>query len=280
MKKIFFFAIIATTLFTTACNLTRDVEIDLPEYEYQPVVECYLEPGKPFRLLLSRSYSFFDPLGLDSTFLQKTLLQDAEVAITYNGQRVVLENQFSFEPSPLKLFNYTASENVPETVGTEYVLEVTLPDGRTITGNTIMLPKVVVDSVPVQFNPANDTLARTLLYFTDDLGQSNFYRRMLHYGNLDSLPAQDFVTNDRFSVTAKVVFGMGYDLVKGDTVFNAIYHITPAYYDYLESVQLAISSSFNPFSQPSPIKSNVSGTANPLGIFTCLVYDRKMTIVE
>ncbi len=280
MKKIFFLAAIAATLFTTACNLTRDVELDLPEYEYQPVVECYLEPGKPFRMLLSRSYSFFDPLGLDSTFLQKTLLQEAKAAITYDGKRIELANQFSFEPSPFKLYNYTASEIVPETIGLEYLLEITLPDGRTITGTTVMLPKVTIDSVPVQVSPTNDTLFRTLMYITDDQTTTDYYRRMLHFSSLDSFPQQDFLPTDRFSTTKTIAFGMGYDLTKGDTVFNTIFHITPEYYDYLESVQLAIASSFNPFAQPSPIKSNVRGTANPLGIFTSLVYDRKMTIVE
>jgi hypothetical protein len=261
-----------------ACNLTKDVAIDLPEYARQPVVECYLEPGKPFRMLLTQSYSFFDPLGLDSSFLEKTLLQGATVNITYNNKTINLPNQLSFESSPLKLFNYTSSQLVPADPGVEYTLNITLSDGKTVTGKTIMLPLVQIDSVPVQFNPTKDTLAQTFMYITDDLGTVDFYRRMLNYGTLDSI-AQDFVTSDRFSTTSKVVFGMGYDLTVGDTVFNTIFHITPEYYDYIESVQLAIASSFNPFGQPSVIKSNVTGTAVPLGIFTCLVYDRDTTII-
>lgn len=267
-------------LFLSACNLTRDVNVDLPAYDAQPVVECYLEPGKPFRLLLSRSYSFFDPLGLDSSFLDKTLLQGATVAILYDGKKVNLANQFSFDPSPLKLFNYTASEIVPAKVGTTYSLEITLPDGNTIAGTTIMLPKVEIDSIPIQFSTQNDTLARALTYITDDLTTTNFYRRMLHYGSLDSFPQQDFLPTDRFSTEKTIAFGTGYDIPLGDTIFNTIFHITSEYYDYLESVQLAVQSSFNPFGQPSPIKSNVTGTNNPLGIFTCLVYDREMTIIK
>jgi hypothetical protein len=261
-----------------ACNLTKDVAIELPEYARQPVVECYLEPGKPFRMLLTQSYSFFDPLGLDSSFLEKTLLQGATVNITYNNKTINLPNQLSFESSPLKLFNYTASQLVPADPGVEYTLNITLSDGKTVTGKTIMLPLVQIDSVPVQFNPTKDTLAQTFMYITDDLSTVDFYRRMLNYGTLDSV-AQDFVTSDRFSTTSKVVFGMGYDLTVGDTVFNTIFHITPEYYDYIESVQLAVASSFNPFGQPSVIKSNVTGTAVPLGIFTCLVYDRDTTII-
>ncbi len=261
-----------------ACNLTKDVAIELPEYDRQPVVECYLEPGKPFRLLLTQSYSFFDPLGLDSSFLEKTLLDGATVSITYNNKTVNLANLLSFELNPLKIFNYTATEVVPADPGFEYTLNITLSDGKTVTGKTVMLTRVPIDSVPIEFSLQKDSLARTLMYITDDLSTEDYYRRMLHYGSLDSL-AQDFITSDRFSTTSKVAFGMGYDLVVGDTVFNTIFHITPDYYDYIESVQNAVAGSLNPFAQPSVIKSNVSGTALPLGIFTCLVYDRDTTVI-
>lgn len=276
----FLFLIVLLTLGLGACNLTRDVEVELPNYERQPVVECYLEPGKPFRLLLSQSYSFFDPLGLDSSFLNKTLLQGATVKISYNGESVTLPNQFSFEPGPLKLFNYTATQLVPATPGIEYTLDITLSDGNTITGKTIMLSPVPIDSVPVQFNPQVPDKARTLMYATDDLGTADFYRRMLHISSLDSLAEQDFITSDRLSTNATVAFGTGYDFVVGDTVINSLFHITEDYYNYIESVQLAVVSSGNPFAQPSPIKSNVTGSSNPIGIFTCLVYERDMRVIS
>lgn len=280
MKQILYFAIILTL---GACNLTNDVEIDLPDYNRQPVVECYLEPGKPFRLLLTQSYSYFDAFGLDSSFLQKTLLNGALVSISYNGQTETLNNQLSFESNPIKIFNYTGSNIVPATPGVVYQLSITLPDnGGFITGTATMLPLVPIDSVVYEFNPDPnfDTLARVLTYITDDQSQENYYRRILNYNSLDSFPDQDFLVSDRISVNPLIAFGTGYDLTEGDTVFNTILHITKDYYDYAESVQLAVAANFNPFAQPSPIKSNVSGSSNPLGIFTCLVYDRDTTIIR
>lgn len=267
-------------VFLAACNLTKDVDINLPDYDRQPVVECYLEPGKPFRLLLTQSYSFFDPFGLDSSFLNKTLLQGALVTISYNGQTDTLVNQLAFESNPVKIFNYVGSKIVPATVGVDYVLNITLENGSTITGQTSMLPPVPIDSVVVTWSPESDTLARVLTYITDDLSKPNYYRRMLHYSSLDTFPEQDFLVNDRISTNALIAFGTGYELTRGDTVFNTIFHITKDYSDYVESYQLAIAGSGNPFAQPSRIKSNVSGNANPLGIFTCLVYDRDTTIIE
>ncbi|HOY08011.1 MAG TPA: DUF4249 family protein [Saprospiraceae bacterium] len=271
---------IAGLAFLAACNLTKDVDVVLPDYARQPVVECYLEPGKPFRLLLTQSYSFFDPFGLDSSFLDKTLLQNAFVTISYNGRTDTLYNQLAFESNPVKIFNYIGTNVVPASVGTEYVLNIVLENGGAITGRASMLPRVPIDSVVVSWSPDRDTLARVLTYITDDLNQTDYYRRMLHYSSLDSVPEQDFLVNDRISTEALIAFGTGYELTEGDTVFNTIFHISKEYHDYAESYQLAAAGAGNPFAQPSQIKSNVSGSANPLGIFTCLVYDRDTTIIH
>jgi len=277
MKNIIsFFALV----FLMSCNLSKDIEIDLPEYDRQPVVECYLEPGKPFRLLMTRSYAFFDTLGLSSNFLQNTLLDSALVTISYNGQTDTLKNQFVPVLNPVKFFNYVGENLVPATPGTEFVLNIRLAEGGEITATTTMLPKVAIDSIVVEFSAELDTLARMLTYITDDQNQENFYRRLLNYSSLDSFPDQDFLVTDRFSQTALIAFGTGYELAEGDTVFNTIYHVTRDYYDFAESVQLAVSGNLNPFAQPSPIKSNVRGSANPIGIFTPLVYDRDTTIVH
>ena len=271
---------LAAVLFLMACNLTQDVEIDLPDYERQPVVECYLEPGKPFRLLMTRSYAFFDKLGLDSTFLQNTLLDGALVTVTYNGQTDTLRNQLTADIAPVKIFNYIGQNLVPSTPGTEFVLNIRLAEGGEITSTTSMISVVPIDSVVVEFSTEFDTLARLLTYITDDENQENFYRRLLNYKSLDSFPDQDFLVSDRFSQTSLIAFGTGYDLVEGDTVFNSIFHITREYYDFVESVQLAVVGNLNPFSQPSPVKSNVRGSANPIGIFAPLVYDRDTTIIR
>ncbi len=266
--------------FLTSCNLTKDVEIDLPEYNRQPVVECYLEPGKPFRMLMTRSYAFFDTLGLSSNFIQNALLEGALVTISYNGQTDTLKNQLSIVTNPIKIYNYVGENLVPGTPGTVFDLNIRLADGGEITSSTTMLPIVPMDSIVVEFSPEGGPLARILTYVTDDRNQENFYRRMLSLGSLDSFPDQDFIVTDRFSQTALVVFGTGYDFEIGDTLINTFFHITPDYYDFKESVDLAVFGNLNPFAQPSPIKSNVRGSANPLGIFTPLVYDRDTSIIS
>jgi hypothetical protein len=282
MKNIFSISTLAVLAITVwSCNLEKEVDLDLPAYDRQPVVECYLEPGQPFNLLLSRSVSFFDPFPADSTFLDQLLIDDATVSIEHGGKLYPLSNGFFFNPLTLKFFNYGSTELVPQTFDTDFKLRITLADGKTISAMTQILRPVPIDSIVVQFpsDEPKDSLARVLTYLTDDASQVNFYRRQIHENNLrDSLPDQDFISTDRFVDNQVLAFGTGYDFAVGDTVYNTVYHISHDYFDYLESAFNASASNANPFGQPSTIVSNLGGDA--IGIFTGLSYVRVMTIIK
>ncbi|MEN0004180.1 MAG: DUF4249 domain-containing protein [Bacteroidota bacterium] len=261
-----------------ACDLEQEVDIDLPQYESQLVVECYLQAGKPFTLLLSESAPYFEsfpPIG--DIFLDQLLVDSAEVVISHKGTDYVLENQIFFDLEDLKFFNYFNPELVPDDLDREFELQITTRDGQTVLGRTRLLPVVPIDSVVVEFNEEVDTLARVLTYFTDNAETENFYRRMLSIGSLDSLE-QDFTVDDRL-FEGTVVFGTNFEYTAGDTIINTIFHITEPYYNFLESVQIAINANFNPFGQPSPIISGLEGNANAIGVFTGFAFDRVVTII-
>ena len=59
MKNYIVLFLFALTIFAS-CDLEREIDVDLPEYQNQLVVEAYLEAGKPYRLLLTESISYFD----------------------------------------------------------------------------------------------------------------------------------------------------------------------------------------------------------------------------
>lgn len=270
-------ALLAAGLY--ACNLEQEVDIELPEYESRLVVECYLEPGQPFSLLLSRSLPYFDPFPpLNQEFLERILVDSAEVRIRHNGRTYRLSNQLDVNPFTLKAYNYISSRTVPFDTLSPFELSITLPGGGTISGTTRILPKVGIDSLVVQFAD-NDTLARVLTYFTDDPNEDNYYRRMFHRSSLDSNAVQDFTIDDRI-LEGTAVFGTGYNYAAGDTVISTLFHIDQAYYEFLESREDAVNSNGNPFAQPSPILSNLSGTADALGIFTGISYDRKAIVLR
>ncbi len=261
-------------------NLEKEIDLDLPEYAPQYVVECYLEPGEPFRLSLSKSLPFFEPFPTDPTEFVSSILEDsAMVTVSHAGVDYPLQNGIDVAAlfEKVKVYNYFSTEKVPIDYEQPFTLLVRTRSGDVITGSTRLLPPVPVDSVVVEFDLVRDTLARALTYITDDPDANNYYRRMYHIHSLDSIPDQDFVTNDDFVDDRILVFGSGYELKEGDTIYNTIFHIDRAYYDFWLSTFNAISSNGNPFGQPSGIQSNVTGA---IGIFTALQYDRRMTVVE
>lgn len=260
-----------------ACNLEQEIELDLPEYEPQLVVEAYVEPGQPFRALLTLSASYFDPFPSDpEQYFSDLLVDGAEVTITHKGQEYELVNGVFFDFLTGKLYNYQSVETAPADYGGDvFELDIVTVDGKTVEGTTRLLPVVPIDSVVVEFQ---DTLAWALTYFQDDVATENFYRRMIHQNSLDSLALQDFFVSDRLAENGQVLFGTGYQFAEGDTIINTLFHIDRDYYNFLESIANAIASNGNPFGQPGVIVSNLSGTANAIGIFTALSYDRVITI--
>ena len=248
-------------------NLEQEIELDLPPFEAPVALECYLETGKPYRLLITNSAAYFDDFPeLDEQFLEQLLVQNAEVAILRGNERIELNNEINFDAQTQKVFNYRASQVVPEDYDSEFSLEVTLENGQTITGTTQILRPVPIDSVIIEFESETSMDARVLTYFFDDTLNTNFYRRIL----LDTLlqaPDQDFSLDDRL-LEGTVVFGSGYDYAVGDTLYNYLLHIDEPYYDFINSVFISVDSNGNPFGQPSPIISNLKGTAGAIGIFT------------
>src|SRR6478609_8996865 len=98
MKR-FPFLLIAISLLFQSCNMQKDVDLKLPPYENQMLVECYLAPGKPFRLSILESVSYLAnpfPPTVDSAF----------VTITHNGIVDTLEYNPQYDPVDQKLYNY------------------------------------------------------------------------------------------------------------------------------------------------------------------------------
>ncbi len=259
------------------CNLENEVPINLPAYEPQVVVECYLEAGKPIRLLLARSNRFFDEFDLSSleTVLDESLVQDAAVRVLFGSDEIILNNDINFDQQTGFLANYLSWERVPE-ISDTFHLEILLPDGSEITSQTTMIPQIPFDSIVVEYQ---DSLARVLTYFTDSFVEENFYRRHLHRTSLDSIPYQDFLAEDTFTDNGTIVFGTGFEFEEGDTIINTLYHLPKEYYDYLVSVTFSIQANLDPITQPGSIFSNVQGDTNPLGIFTALSYVRDTTVI-
>ena len=274
--------IILLSLFTLAsCNLTKDVDIDLPQYSAQPVVECYLIPGQSYELLLTNSNSFFDPLSSDNpaAYLESLLIKGAEVSIIYLNDTIRLNEGIKLNAATGFISNYSTDSIIPLDHVNPFHLLIKLPNGSEITASTIIPTYVPIDSTKVEYGTAAKTRATIFIYHRDDLNTSDFYRRMIHIASIDSSASQDYTTDDKINDTEQIAYGTFYERedkksVVGDTMIFTLMHITKEYNDFSQSKDNATSGLGNPFGQPGAIKSNVSGASNPIGIFTGFVVKR------
>ncbi|MEL6651470.1 MAG: DUF4249 domain-containing protein [Bacteroidota bacterium] len=288
-------------LLLTACDLQQEVELNLPEYESQLVVESYLQPGNPYVLTLFESTPFFGDVQIQ-------YVRDAEVVISHNGINdtlvpLELPLDFAFPPgfvdttilqqlAPVlgeSAYLYTSLNTVPEDYESEFKLSITTQDGRTTSATTFIPPPVEVDSVIVRFN--EDTLALVLTQFQDDPDKANFYRRLLEVRVVDTIVSeagdtlfnyrsrteQDFFVDDQINNGDVQTFGTLFEYEVGDSIINTIYHVTEDYSRFVETRDAAIIASFSPFAPPTVVYTNIDGG---VGIFTGFTFTQKLTVIE
>lgn len=266
----YLFIFVATII---SCDLEKEVDLDLPTYESKLVVECYLEVGQPFVAVISESVSFFAEPGLPT-------ISGATVTISHQGETYELSEGIYTDPTGTKLFNYGSSEVCPPNYNEDFTIMVSDGNGRVATATTQILEPIPIDTLETVWMPEDPTRALVFTRFQDPPEEENFYRRMFQSGGVfgEGEDEQDFTTTDNFATDDnEIVYGTGFDFMKGDTVISTLFHIDQAFYDFQETIQDAINSNGNPFGQPGIIKSNIEGG---IGIFTGVSYDQKTLIIE
>lgn len=280
----------------TACqDLENVIEIELEEEPSELVVECYLQDGQPFRLLLTETKRYFDPVNACP------FVRNALVVISYQGQRDTLqEAEFTsracssiipyFDQDSIRFYNYGSDKICNALPNEEFLLEVwDTTNNRYASAKTRFLPIVPIDVLergPYRNDAATGTQnAVVTLGCQDDLQQRNYYRFTLHknalwqrdssgglFGKVAVEPLIDVVLFDQGVYIDGTVFQRSdYDFYWGDWAIGTIYHIDRAYYDYMLTSRAARDANLNPFLQPAKVKSNIQGGQ---GIFTALSFDR------
>ncbi len=260
----------ACLLLINACDLSKDIEVALPSYENELVVESYLQVDQPYRLLLTRSAGYFDAPGVP-------LVDDATVVITHNGLSDTLRNEIFIDQESQQIFNYI-SDNAPSSYDGTYELEITGPQGDQVTASTEILQQVPIIELEL-VNRTEDSLVVLLTRIADPTNETNFYRRNLHLGKnvFEGEVEQDFTASDRFLENdSELVFGTSYKYAPGDTLISTLYHITEDYYEFARSLRSALNSNGNPFVPQESTRSNIVGG---IGIFTGFSFDRKTIVV-
>lgn len=277
------------TLLGACKSLQQDVNVPLPYYANQLVLEGYLQDGAVPRLTVTESVPYLDnsqAVAAGSYLLplpngQKVQLPtDVTVNLTLpSGQTVPLKFSPGLDTLTGKYYTHVGTAPLVARTGQQFGIDARDKRGRHITGTAVVPTFIPIDSVKYKFNngTGTDRKAYFLTKWTDPGATTDFYRLMLHKGKPDNNSETDNDIRDRLFNGLPYAQVTTYRFHPGDTVTATLYHVDSLYFDFRQSTRDARNANGNPFSQPSAIHSTVQGG---LGIFTVLVPDQRRVILK
>ena len=256
-------------IFLVSCD--KSIQVELPPYESEYAIEMYLEQGKPLRCLIIESLPYTD------TAINKPV-HDALVLISEGMRTDTLRYLVNQDLSTGRYYNYYSPRIIPYDTTKVYTLTV-IGKNQKITGNTnFSQTKTFIDSLIIResINEADSFSVGVII--TDAPDKENYYRFLVskNMGSFTSDPTDIRVSDLSFNGKPFSFFSEP-NFAINDTVAIRIYSLHKDYYQYLESIANARRSNYNPFSQPSRIKSNVNGG---LGIFTAIRYTEREIVIK
>lgn len=267
MKRLIYY--LGLILAITSCNFEKNLDIELPPHAKQMVVECYLEAGKPMRMLLSESSSYFDTLA-------ETTIKRATVVISNGKRSDTLKYSPLYDIVNSKLYNFRNLKNLIPDTQALYSVEITDGIGRKITGATRFLPPPIIDSIRLAFRD-EDTAASLRVWIKDVPQIANYYRVIVNVDSTNGSSNLDRTFSDELFDGKSFPIGTNFRYKIEDTLYIRVFNVEKPYYTFLESVEDAQRSNGNPFTQPASAKATVQGGQ---GVFTALSYTKQTFIVR
>ena len=255
------------------CGLQQDIDVVLPAYPPQLVVEAYLENGRIPQLTVSESVEYLaSPTPQVPTDVTATI-------ILPDGQRQVLTFAPGVDKRTNKAYTHLGTKPLVAQPGQTFGLELTDTKGRRVTGSATMPARVPIDTVEWKFNdlPEEQRQAYVLTRFRDPATPLDYYRFQIHRRRVTKDPEVEYTVEDRLNNGSEYSLGTSYEFKRDDTLVVSLYHLDQPYFQFMQSVQDARNANGNPFGQPSGIKSTVQGG---IGVFTILSYNRRRVIVR
>ncbi|MGV3639320.1 MAG: DUF4249 domain-containing protein [Adhaeribacter sp.] len=248
---------------TAACSLEKDIDLNLGLHQPQLVVECYLEPGKPYRLTLTESSGYFDAP-------EPPQVPQALVVISHLGRRDTLRYLPALDSIQKKLYTHFSPTLVSGKPGEVYTLEISDQQGRKITGSTTLMAPVPIDSLLYRFNDRQKAYVEAR--FRDPGESADHYFFSVHLDSINRKAEVNYQVPDQLNNGKPFALGSGFDFEPYDSVIVSLFHLEKQYYEFLNSTEEARNANSNPFAQPSRLRSTVQGG---LGVFTNLAVSRQ-----
>jgi len=268
-------------------DFEKSIDVPLPDYSNQLVLECYLENGAVPRLSVTESVPYLDngqAVAAGSQLLtlpngqSVQLPTDVTVKLTLPGGQVVnLPFRPGLDTATTKYYTHTGTAPIVARAGQQFAIDVQDKRGRHIVGTAVVPTFIPIDSVKYKFNAAVDRKAYFMTKWTDPGATTDFYRLMLHKGKPANNSETDNDIRDRLFNGLPYAQVTRYRFDPNDTITATLYHVDSAYFFFRQSVRDARNANGNPFSQPSSIHSTVQGG---IGAFTILVKDQRTLILK
>ena len=251
----------------TSCE--KDVtNIKLPSSEPKLVVGCFISPqDSSIIVTLTRSAPVFGPGQSNSNGFP---VEDASVVIS-NG------SVSSTIPFSTVNYQYELQANLfPIVAGQTYYLTVTTPKGESVSANCTV-PVSNLSSLMVEFTDTLSEVKRITVKWQDKTNEANYYKAfaqmvLIDTVSLDTLYDYMFGNTTLFNDNGKdgsdfysklegyTFFGGSYKAITGYDIY--VLNVDMHYYNYQKSLDNYTYD--DPFSEPSPIYTNIKGG---LGIF-------------
>ncbi|AIZ63442.1 hypothetical protein PK28_06615 [Hymenobacter sp. DG25B] len=178
--------LLATLL--AGCGLQKDIDVELPAYPAQLVVEFYLTPGQVPQLTVTESTEYL-------ASPTPAVPRDVRVVLSGPGG---LTDTIPFAPAydslMQKAFTHRGTRPVQARPGDTFTLDVTDTKGRHVTGTATMPALVPIDTVEWKFNdkPDDQRRAYVLVRFHDPATPGDYYRFQVHRNRVSREPEVDY----------------------------------------------------------------------------------------
>jgi hypothetical protein len=287
MKKL---AVLFSALFALS-SCEKNIDLDLEAADPKIVVEGYVEDGFTPYVILSRSESYFDPIGQST--INNLPLKGATVLISNGVDTIQLTeidttvNGVSVGGFYIALDAVTLLPSMLGVPGTTYHLYVQAPDGEVVTSTAYLAPPVPLDSTWFKVQENKDSLGFVWARLSDPDSLGNYYRWFAKRLGEDDFYIPPFGS----SFEDKFINGQSFDFAynrgsvqnsqaeedlneeagfykKGDTIVVKFCTIDQGTYQFWRDAENQLGSAGSPFAVPSNIKSNIIGGRGLFATYT------------
>ena len=282
MKRTNYLLLLISLLFFVSCE--TEIDVSLPEYKNELVVEGWIEPGEPAKVSLSKSVPYLSTINMN-TLYDDVIVKDA--IVTVQDEHGLIDTLELVQNGEAPLFWYYTSPNLRGELNTKYTLKIDW-NGKKYSSTTTIPDTMVLDSVYLdnfQSFPS-DTIKSLKVKFQDQPGTKDYYLFKVKIANemytdrvwlttfpiaLDDIAfpgapytadiyrfgTSEFYMPDNLSQQDSWEYYRPYYTV-GDTIYLKASKIDYNSFRFLSSAGSTMYFGVNPFTNPPQIYSNIT----------------------